>query len=151
MVRRWWIVALTVGADQLTKEAVRSHCEPGQSIPLIPSVLHLTYVQNTGAAFGLFRGHPSVFIVLSVIIGVGVLLELLRHRHLIWPTDLALSLILGGAAGNLIDRVSWGWVIDFIDLRVWPVFNLADSAITVGVTLLLWQTIRPHTSGKVAK
>ena len=142
LVKQSWIVALIVVADQLTKAAVRSHFQPGQSIPLIPSVLHLTYVQNTGAAFGLFRGHPNLFIVLSVFIGAGVMLELLRRRPRTWPMDVALSLILGGAMGNLIDRVWFGSVIDFIDLRVWPVFNLADSAITVGVILLLWQAIR---------
>lgn len=106
-------------------------------MPLIPSVLHLTYVQNTGAAFGLWRGSCGVFVLVSVIIAAWVLMELMQRRYRRWPIPLGLSLILGGALGNLIDRVRVGYVIDFLDVRVWPVFNVADSAISVGVGLLL--------------
>ena len=110
-------------------------------MPLLPGVLHLTYVQNTGAAFGLFRGCAGLFIALAVVIAGWVSVELSQRPH---PTlgRVGLSLILGGAVGNLIDRARLGSVIDFIDLRVWPVFNLADSAITIGVGLLLWLAVR---------
>ena len=130
-------MALTLAGDQATKFLVCASLDPADSLPLIPSVLHLTYVQNTGAAFGLWRGYGGVFVLVSVIIAAWVLMELLQRRDRRWPIPLGLSLILGGALGNLIDRVRVGYVIDFLDVRVWPVFNVADSAISVGVGLLL--------------
>jgi len=136
------MVVLTVVADQLTKFVIRSCLDPTQSVPVIPSVLHLTYVQNTGAAFGLFRGHPGVFLLLSVIVATWIVLELWRKRPHAWLTEVGLALILGGAIGNVLDRLRFGYVIDFIDVRVWPVFNLADSVITIGVGLLLWRALR---------
>lgn len=136
------MTALTVVGDQASKAVIRSSLSPTQSVPVIPAVLHLTYVQNTGAAFGLFRGYSSVFVLVSVMIAAWILMELMRRRHRPWLIQLGLSLILGGAIGNLVDRVRLGYVVDFIDVRVWPVFNLADSAITVGVGLLLWSTLR---------
>ena len=142
----WWsIAALTVIADQLSKWAAQVWLAPARSLPLIPGLLHLTYVRNTGAAFGLFRGYSSVFILLAVLVAGWVSWELARRRH---PPlgRLGLALILGGAVGNVIDRLRIGSVIDFIDVRVWPVFNLADSAITVGVVLLVWMSFRPSSS-----
>ncbi len=142
---KWLIVALVVVGDQMAKRAIQAAVQPSQSLPLIPHVLHLTYVQNTGAAFGLFQGHPGVFVLISVAVGLWVVVEFVRQSRHGWPTDVALALILGGAIGNLIDRVRLGYVVDFLDLRVWPVFNLADSAITIGVTWLLWQLfVRKH-------
>ena len=126
--------------DQASKWLVRQSLHLGQSIPVLSPVLHLTYVQNTGAAFGMLRGHAPLFVLLSVAVAVWIVAELRKpdgHGRL---TLLSLSLILGGALGNVIDRLCLGYVVDFIDLRVWPVFNIADSAITVGVSLLLWQS-----------
>ena len=140
----WLIAAAVLGFDQLTKQAIIRWLAPGQSIPILPPVLHCSYVQNTGAAFGMLRGHPNLFALLSIGVSLWIGYELIRHP----PKDLlvrvALPMILGGAIGNLIDRVRVGYVIDFIDLRVWPVFNVADSAITIGVTLLLWQAFKPR-------
>ena len=121
---------------------MRAAFPPGHSVPVIPSILHLTHVQNTGAAFGLFQGYPQTFAVLAVVVAVWVVVELTRKRPRPWPADTGLLLILGGSLGNLIDRLRFGYVIDFIDVRVWPVFNIADSAITIGVGLLLWQVFR---------
>ncbi len=135
------VAFLIVLSDQLSKWAAHAWLEPLQSVPLIPGILHLTYVRNTGAAFGLLRGWASLFIVLAVLIAGWLSLELTRRHHA--PLNrLGLALVLGGAVGNLIDRLRIGSVIDFIDLRVWPVFNLADSAITIGVGLLIWGTLR---------
>ena len=136
------MAALTLAGDQATKLLVCASLHPADSVPLIPSVLHLTYVQNTGAAFGLWRGYRGVFVLVSVVIAAWVFRELLQRRYRRWPIPLGLALILGGALGNLIDRVRVGAVIDFLDVRVWPVFNVADSAISVGVGLLLWSTLR---------
>ncbi len=140
-MKPWLVVALTVAGDQLTKFLVSSFLRPAQSVPLIPSVVHLTYVQNTGAAFGLFRGYPGAFALLSIGVAGWILLELRRSHVHHRRAPLELALILGGAIGNVIDRLRVGYVIDFLDLRVWPVFNVADSCITIGVGLLLWRTL----------
>ncbi len=169
----WVISGLTLVADQLTKFLTVISFAPGQSLPVLPPVLHLTYVQNTGVAFGLFKGHQALSIVLSLLVIGWLVRELLTSpwsppgkpgassstpqggRHpappdesgarcagLMAPATMwGCALILGGAAGNLIDRLHLGYVVDFIDLRVWPVFNIGDSAITIGVTLLLWQSL----------
>jgi signal peptidase II len=132
---------MTLLLDQLTKAAVRHAFSPGQSVPLLP-ILHLTYIQNTGMAFGLLRGLPWLFAAVSVLVAGWILREWLSGRLTNRWALRACGLILGGAVGNLIDRVGFGYVTDFIDLRVWPVFNVADSAITIGCGLLLWQAWR---------
>jgi len=143
-VRPWLIAGIVVGADQLTKSLVARAFAPGDSLPLIPSVIHLTYVQNTGAAFGLFKGQQTVFVLLSIAIVAWVGWELLTQhptaRSVVWGC----ALVLGGAVGNLIDRVRFSYVIDFFDLRIWPVFNVADSAISIGTALLVWHALRPR-------
>lgn len=132
-----WITAGAVLVlDQLTKLLIVGSFAPAQSLPLLPPVLQFTYVQNTGAAFGMFQGRPWVFAIIAAGIIIWIAREL-RHGGLTPPLAAAYGLVLGGAAGNLIDRLRLGYVIDFIDLRVWPVFNVADSAITIGVTLLI--------------
>ena len=143
-MRLWLIAAITLGIDQLTKHAVTSSFSPGQSLPLVSPIFHLTYVQNTGAAFGLFKGQAVVFIGLSIGVIGWMLWEILRKHALGHAARWGCALILGGAVGNLIDRVRFGYVIDFLDLRVWPVFNVADSAITIGAVLLVWHTMRPR-------
>ena len=115
---------------------------PGQSLPLLPPVAYLTYVQNTGAAFGLLKGRQGLFIGLSVLVILWVGWELLRNVAMAGLPRVSYALILGGAAGNLIDRLRWGYVVDFLDLRVWPVFNVGDSAITIGVSLLVLKALR---------
>ncbi len=139
----WLVVIVTVVADQLTKAVIQSQFQPTHSLPLIAHVLQLTYVQNTGAAFGVLQGHAEWFVWFSPAVAGWTPPELRRSPPLSWESRCSLGLILGGAIGNLIDRLRCGYVIDFLDLRVWPVFNLADSAITVGVTWLLWQTLKP--------
>ena len=143
-MRPWLIAGLTLVADQLTKHLIAAAFHPGESLPLVSGVLHLTYVQNTGAAFGLFKGQSLLFIVLSLAVIAWITREFLSRRILSRAIGWGYALVLGGAAGNLFDRARLGYVVDFIDLRVWPVFNVGDSAITVGVALLLWQSIRRH-------
>lgn len=129
--------AVTFGADQLTKLLVVERFVPGESLPIIPSLLHLTYVQNRGAAFGLLQGQQLLFVGLAILVIGWLGRELMKPataRLVAW----AAALVLGGAAGNLLDRIRLGYVVDFIDVRVWPVFNVGDSAITIGVCLLLW-------------
>ena len=140
------IVAAVVGADQLTKLWVVEHFRLYESREVIAGFFHLTYLTNTGAAFGLLAGEHSV-LRQSFFIGVAVvalLAMILFYRKLGRQSllyTLAIGLISGGALGNLIDRLRLGSVIDFLDFFVgryhWPAFNVADSAITVGVGLFL--------------
>jgi signal peptidase II len=151
-VRPWLIAGLTLGADQLTKWLVTTSFAIGESLPVVPPVLLFTYVQNTGAAFGLFKGQQGLFVVLSLVVIVWILRELLVKASMGRLAEWGCALVLGGAAGNLIDRLRVGYVIDFIDVRVWPVFNVGDSAITIGVALLMWQALvaekQRHSSSK---
>ena len=133
--------------DQLTKLLIQRAFAPGDSIPLLPPLLSLTYVQNTGAAFGLFKGQQVLFIVLALAISAWIVREMLAGPPLGLAAAWGLPLVLGGSVGNLIDRVRFGYVVDFLDLHVWPVFNVADSAITVGVALLLWGAVTPSRRG----
>ena len=137
----WCVGVLTLAWDQLSKWAIIRSFEPGATLPLFPPVLSLTYVQNTGAAFGLFKGQHTLFIVLSVCVIAWVGRQLATPGAVHGVARWALALILGGASGNLIDRVRLGYVIDFLDLHWWPVFNIGDSAITVGVTWLILRSL----------
>jgi len=130
-------VALTaVAADQLTKHIVTGHLALDDGIHVVgPFWIH--HVQNSGIAFGLFASATAVVIVLTGIAVAWMLLFFLRSggRHPVLPV--ALGLVIGGSVSNLVDRVRLGYVTDFIDLRYWPAFNLADSFIVVGVAILL--------------
>jgi signal peptidase II len=135
--RRAALVALAVvAADQLSKAVVRSEVGRGEEVELVLG-LALVNVRNTGVAFSLLSGGGTLLVVLPILALVALIAFLLTQggRPLVW---LPAGLLLGGAAGNLVDRVRDGAVTDFIDLPWWPAFNLADAAITVGVIVLVW-------------
>ena len=134
------LAALIVVADQLSKRAVATGFLPGESRIVIPHILYLTYVQNYHGAFGLFGPHPLLLTAAAAIVLVGFYLWY-RKEGATPLVHIAFALIFGGAVGNIIDRLRFGYVHDFIDFRFWPVFNIADSAITVGVILLLLQML----------
>lgn len=133
------IAAAIIALDQWTKSLVVKHMELGQSIPLIQDVLHLTSHRNTGAAFGILANQRMLFVVTTIAVVVGILISLIRIGKSQPRVSLALSMVLGGAIGNFIDRVTTGKVVDFVDVTVinFPIFNVADMAITIGVGLLL--------------
>lgn len=127
--------------DQLTKRLVSSNMYLGESIPP-EGWVRITYGVNTGAAFGLFQDHTLLLTVLSVF-AIGFLVYFYRTHSQLHPLfRLALGLQLGGAFGNLIDRVRLGSVVDFIDIGPWPIFNVADSAVVIGVALLAFLVFR---------
>ncbi len=133
------VAALALGLDQLSKAAVVRHLAPQvpwNPIDWLRPIVSLTYVTNTGAAFGLFPQLGSLYIVLVPAIVVALLVFYRRFALSSWLMRVSLGLQLGGALGNLIDRVRLGHVIDFIDFKVWPVFNVADSCVVVGVVIL---------------
>jgi signal peptidase II len=133
---------LVLLADQLSKVLIVRLMTLGQSIPVIRDVFHLTYVHNPGGAFGILAYRTWFFVAVALVVTVLILgfLRYIRPGNN-WLT-VALALQLGGTAGNLLDRIRQGYVIDFLDFRFWPVFNLADTSIVVGVFLLLWQLPR---------
>jgi signal peptidase II len=139
------VALLALVADQISKYLVFSNLNPGQSwnpITSLTSWVSITHVTNTGAAFGLFPDRGSLFVVIAVIVVAAIIFY---HRHLPagqWWIKVSLGLQLGGALGNLLDRLRLGYVIDFIDFKIWPVFNLADSSIVVGVAILAYYLLR---------
>ena len=131
------ISIIVVALDQITKYLALTYINPYDSFKILP-FLHLVLVTNKGAAFGMFKHiGSSFFIAASVIAIIFVIYLLIRGKE----DHLGLSLILGGAIGNIIDRILYGSVVDFIDLSIgkyhWPAFNIADSALSVGVTIIL--------------
>lgn len=121
--------------DQATKIVVRGSLAPGESIPA-DGWFRFTHVTNTGAAFGLFQGQGPL-LLLTTVIGVAAIVTYYLYPPVQTPVlTTSLGLQLGGAIGNLVDRVTLGHVTDFFDFRIWPVFNIADSAIVIGVIVL---------------
>jgi signal peptidase II len=133
--------------DQGIKSVVEGSMRVGESIILLPGFLSLTYIKNDGGAFGILGGSQMILLVGSTIAVVVVLWMLLSGRPS-KPTMLGCGLILGGAAGNLLDRLSSGEVTDYIHFSFWYIFNAADAAIVVGVGLLLLSAIRPEGAGQ---
>lgn len=136
-----WGVALAI-ADQLLKKLFSGTMQLGESIPVLPGVFHLTYIQNPGAAFGLFENQTLFFIVIAAFL---LAFLAFAYKELaaqgIW-VRFGMSLLAGGAVGNLLDRVRFGAVIDYLDFRIWPIFNLADIGICLGAALIVWGLLR---------
>jgi len=141
-VRVGFLFGVAVILDQVAKLIVRQTMEMGQSIPILGHVLKVTYVENPGIAFGIRVGNGSLFTVLSVLASFVVFIYFVTHRNEGILLKGSLALILGGAFGNLIDRIVYRQVVDFIDVGIgnlrWPVFNVADSAVVVGMSMLFY-------------
>ncbi len=134
--------AIIVGGiviDQLTKLLATKFLEPVSTVPIIKDALHLTYVMNRGAAFGMLSNHRWVFMIISTvaILGMGIYLYLGKAQNRLY--GISLAMIISGGIGNMIDRVALGYVVDFIDFRLinFAVFNGADSFVCVGAALLI--------------
>ena len=121
--------------DQLIKHVVLGSMHLGESIPIIKGVFHITFVLNPGAAFGMLEHQRWIFIAVALLV---VVLALVFYKHIQREsliTRIGAGLLLGGALGNLLDRIQSGLVVDFLDFRIWPVFNIADIAICVGAAM----------------
>ncbi|RNB91307.1 signal peptidase II [Brevibacillus fluminis] len=125
--------------DQLTKYAIVKNMVQGESIPLIDNVFQLTSHRNMGAAFGILQNQRILFIIITLAVVTGIIVTLFRIGRTQPRISLGLSLVLGGAIGNFIDRALNGQVVDFLDFVLihFPIFNVADAAITIGVVILL--------------
>ncbi len=152
------ISALVFVADRLTKTWVAHHIVLGGAIPVIDHVLRITHWTNDGAAFSLFADSASPHLVrvgliaFTLIAALVVLIALARTGSRVTLTTVALALILGGALGNVHDRIAYGSVVDFIEVHInlyhwryhWPDFNVADSSVVIGACLLFLDSLRPH-------
>jgi len=131
-------------SDQATKWILIDQIPPHKSVPVFSSFLKFTHVRNPMAAWGLPIGGTLSLIVLPLAIVIVLLVYRLRAHTL--SEKIALSIVLGGAAGNFVDRVRWGYVVDFIDIGIrnvrWPVFNLADVYVTLGICLIVYDILR---------
>lgn len=128
-------------ADIFTKKLACAALSGGTSIPIIKNVFHLTYVENRGIAFGAFSGGRTFFVIISIIMIAALFVYLYKtpkERRTVWQKA-SIALVVGGAVGNLIDRVRLGYVIDFFDFRLinFPVFNVADIAVCIGIGMLM--------------
>jgi signal peptidase II len=129
--------------DQASKYIVMALIEQGKSVPVIENLFHVTLIYNTGAAFGMLKAQPRLFMVIAILAILLINYVILRRSSSLNIMEkAALCFILAGTLGNLTDRLRLGHVVDFIDLRIWPVFNLADSFITVGAVILAWSLFK---------
>ena len=141
MIWTIFIILAVVGLDQWTKILALEQLRPIQTLPIVQDVLHLTYVENRGAAFGMLAEHRWVFMVFSILAILAILVWLWKEKpKSIW-LRCAASFIVGGGIGNMIDRIALGYVVDFVDFRLinFAIFNAADSFVCVGAGLIvLW-------------
>lgn len=132
------IIVIIIFIDQISKYLTTSYLKPIGSITILKNVFNLTYVENRGAAFGILQNQRWLFIVLTIIIAIAVACYLILNRNESLILRISLSMILGGAIGNLIDRIRLGYVVDMLHFSLidFPVFNVADSFIVIGTILL---------------
>lgn len=142
------LVLFIILLDQIIKYFVSTNMFLGQSIPVLPQIFHLTYIQNPGAAFGILENQCYLFILIAAVLIVAVIYFYKKIIQLSKLFQVGIALLFGGAIGNMIDRIFIGRVIDYMDFRIWPVFNLADIAIVSGCAIiafnLLFKTERSY-------
>jgi signal peptidase II len=143
------VVLIVVFIDQLSKFYIRTHMVSGASIPVVKDVFHITYVLNPGAAFGLFEHQTIFFLIVAVGLVVGAIYFYPRIPQQYRLLRFGIGLMVGGAIGNVIDRIKTGYVVDFFDFRIWPVFNIADAAIVCGVGCIVFTMIYLHKEDEI--
>ncbi|MDP6548386.1 MAG: signal peptidase II [Candidatus Woesearchaeota archaeon] len=131
------IALIAVIIDQIVKFLIRINFELNQTIPILKNIFHLTYINNYGAGFGILQQQKWILIFISLIVIGFILYYLDRIKEKEAFLQVLVGLVLGGTIGNLIDRISFGYVVDFLDFRIWPIFNFADSFVTIGVIGLI--------------
>lgn len=135
-----------IAVDQYSKYYIQTHMLQGASIPVIQDIFHITYVLNPGAAFGMLEHQTAFFIVVALILLAGAIYFYPRIPAKNFMLRCGIGLQAGGAIGNVIDRIRTGYVVDFFDFRIWPVFNIADVAIVTGVCFIIFHIL--YLSGK---
>ncbi len=128
--------------DQITKFLIKTNFQLNQTIPIISNIFHLTYINNTGAGFGILKAQTWILIFISIAV-IGIIFynfDKIKNKEAL--LQVLVGFVLGGTIGNLIDRLAYGRIIDFLDFRIWPIFNFADSFVTVGIIgliIYLWK------------
>ena len=145
---RYWLIALVVVLDQAVKAYIRGRMYVGESLPVLKDIFHVTYVQNRGAAFNMMTGAESLLTVLPAALMIFGIWYMEKHKDEHWSLTLAICLIVAGGVGNLIDRLTRGFVTDMLDFRFWPVFNVADVAVCIGAGFLVIYTLFFYGKGK---
>ena len=156
------VIIVTVFLDQLTKYLTVLHLKPIDTHPIIEDILHLTYVENTGAAFGMMKNARWIFMITSTVAIIGILAYMIYRTYIKkdkmhWMEAMSLSLIVGGGIGNMIDRTVLGYVVDMIDCRFinFAVFNVADSFVCIGAGVMILHlfimTAQEYKATKAAK
>ncbi len=149
------VIVVTFALDQLSKIIIDKCCELGWDQPIIPGFFNLVYLQNKGAAWGIFNQHTWLLALISTVAFVFILFIFKKQNEGNKQAAFALALLEGGIAGNMVDRIFRTAVIDFLDFHIaghhWPAFNIADSAICVSIALLLYIQLFPDKKGKSDK
>ena len=136
------IALIIILIDQITKFLIKTNFQLNQSLPLIKNIFQLTYIHNFGAGFGILQQQKWILVFISLIV-IGIIFyyfDRIKEKEIL--LQVLVGFTLGGTIGNLIDRIVYGFVIDFLDFRIWPIFNIADSFVTVGViglVIYLWK------------
>jgi len=143
MARTWVVATIVFLADFFIKGYLRSQ-SPFQSIPVIKNIFHVTLVFNPGAAFGILQKNTTFLIYAGIAFILLFFILIKKENKKSTLFLIACGLIAGGAFSNLWDRLYLGYVVDYIDFRIWPVFNLSDACITIGAGLLLWESYQNH-------
>ena len=143
------IVLLIVAADQITKYIAIEYLQPLKTVTVLEGIFSLSYVENRGAAFGILQNQRWFLIILPILIVAAIIIYLAKHRNESLLTRICLSVIVGGAVGNLIDRIKLGYVVDMFEATFieFPVFNTADIAVVCGTIILSFQLILHDGSG----
>ena len=140
-------IILVLALDQFTKALTMASFHPGESRTILPGLFNLTYVQNTGIAFGMFKDQGLLVALFVVLFAFGAIYYTRGLNWAHWEPNLIGGALVGGAVGNLIDRARLGFVVDFLDCHLgqhrWPVFNVADSVICVSVAWIVWRQLKP--------
>lgn len=147
MLRLWLAAIAAFGLDQMAKNFVVGTFAPGESRIAIPRLLYWTFVQNRRGAFGLFGSQAWVLVAMALIVLAVFWFAFRDAAARSYLVQIAFGGIVGGALGNVVDRFHYGYVVDFINLRWWPVFNVADSCISIGVVLLVLASLRRQDTG----
>jgi len=136
--------------DQVSKWYVQTHMITGVSIPVIENIFHITYILNPGAAFGLFEHQTAFFVFIAICMVVAVIYFYPKIPLQYALLRFGIGLMVGGALGNVIDRIKTGYVVDFFDFRIWPIFNIADIGIVCGVGCIIFTIVYLYKEDEVA-
>lgn len=136
------LIVVLVAVDQIVKYLIQANVDLNQTIPVIDGVFHITYIQNFGAAFSILQNQRLLLLIVSGAAILALFTYLVwKKKAMHWMASLSFSLIIAGGIGNLIDRFTKGYVVDFFDFRIWPIFNVADVAVCCGCCLLIFYVL----------